>query len=86
MTDESTINFEKLPVFSMAPDVVARIGFKALGKKAAVISGLLNKIYVWQNRFVPRSVPVKLFGWLIRRAIKNEVRVELLCVNAEARS
>jgi hypothetical protein len=86
MTDDSTINFKKLPVFSMAPDVVARIGFKALGRKASVIAGFLNKFYVWQNRFVPRSVPVKLFGILVRRAIRKEKRFELLSVSAGVRS
>lgn len=86
MTDDSTINFKKLPVLSMAPAMVARIGFKALGRKASVIAGFLNKFYVWQNRFVPRSVPIKLFGMLVRRAIKPEKRVELLCISAGARS
>lgn len=86
MTDDSTINFKKLPILSMAPDVVARIGFKALGRKASVIAGFLNKYYVWQNRFVPRSVPVKLFGMLVRRAIRKEKRVELLSVSAGVRS
>lgn len=84
MTDGSTINFNKLPVFSMSPDVVARIGFNALGRKATVIAGFLNKFYVWQNRLVPRSVPVKLFGILVRRAIRKEKRVELLSVSAGA--
>ena len=82
MTDCSTIDFNKLPVFSMTPVVVAKIGFNALGRKASVIAGTLNKFYVWQNRLVPRSMPVKIFGMLIRRAIKKEMRVELLCVSA----
>ena len=85
MTDDSTINFNKLPVLSMAPDVVARLGFEALGSKASVIAGFLNKFYVWQNRFVPRSVPVKLFGMLVHRAIRKEKRVELLSVSAGER-
>lgn len=81
MTEDSTIDFNKLPVFSMAPEVVAKIGFSALGSKASVIAGLLNKFYVWQNRFIPRSMPVKIFGMLVRRAIKKDMRVELLCVS-----
>lgn len=81
MTDNSTINFKKLPVLSMAPDVVARIGFGSLGNKATVIAGYLNKVYVWQNRFVPRSLPVKLFGLLVRRAIRKENGAELLSVS-----
>ncbi len=66
--------------------LVARIGCKALGRKATVIAGFLNKFYVWQNRFIPRSVPVKLFGVLVRRAIRKEKRVELLSVSAGVRS
>lgn len=86
MTDDSSIDFTKLPVLSMAPDVVARIGIRSLGKKASVITGLINNFYVLQNRFVPRSVPVKLFGMLVRRAIRKEMRVELLSVSTGARS
>lgn len=57
-----------------------------LGRKAFVIGGLLNKVYVWLNRFSPRSVPVKLYGMLVRRAIRKENRVELLSVPAGVRS
>jgi len=85
MTDNSTLNFNKLPVLSMTPDKVAMIGFNALGKKATVVAGLLNKFYIWQNRFVPRSMPVKLFGMLVRRAIKQEMRLELLNISTGVR-
>jgi hypothetical protein len=85
MTDNSTLNFNKLPVLSMAPDKVAMIGFNALGKKATVVAGFLNKFYIWQNRFVPRSMPVKLFGMLVRRAIKQEMRLELLNISTGVR-
>ena len=86
MTDDSTINFNKLPVISMSPELVAKIGFNTLGRKATVITGILNKFYVWQNRFVPRNIPVKIFGLLVRRAIKQEVRAELLCLSNGTRT
>ncbi len=64
------INFSKLPMFSQHPDTVAKTALGAIGHKATVVSGFLNKIYAWENRLIPRSWPVKLFGALINRAIK----------------
>jgi len=64
------INFSKLPMFAQHPDTVAKTALGAIGHKATVVSGLLNKIYAWENRLIPRSWPVKLFGALINRAIK----------------
>ena len=43
-------------------------GLLALGRKATVVPGLLNKFYAWKNRLLPRSVPVRLFGFLMKRA------------------
>ena len=80
MTDNAAIDFSKLPIFSMTPHAVAHIGIQALGRKASVITGYVNKFYVWTNRLSPRSLPVKLFGYLIRRAIKSEKRDELLTI------
>ena len=48
----------------------------ALGRKATVVSGLLNKFYAWENRFLPRAFPVALFGFLIRRAYKKDDAME----------
>jgi len=67
------INFRKLPMIAMKPSTVARTGLNALGRKATVVPGLMNKFYVWENRLMPRSWPVALFGFMIRRAIKHEV-------------
>lgn len=65
------INLSKLPMFAQRPETVATTALSALGHKPTVVSGLLNKIYAWENRFIPRSWPVKLFGFLIERAIKS---------------
>ncbi len=43
-----------------------------LGQKATVVLGFMNKFYVWENRLLPRSFPVKLFGFLIQRAYKKD--------------
>jgi short-subunit dehydrogenase len=64
------IDFSKLPMPTQSAATVARTGIRALGRKVATVSGVINKFYAWQNRLVPRSVPVSLFGFLIRRAMK----------------
>lgn len=64
------INFSKIPMFAQRPETVAKIALAALGHKPTVVSGLLNKVYAWENRLIPRSWPVNLFGFLINRAIK----------------
>jgi len=65
------IDFGKLPMFAQRPEYVASVALSSLGHKSTVVSGLLNKIYAWENRLIPRSWPVKLFGFLIDRAIKS---------------
>ncbi len=68
MTQNMAVNFKKIPITKHVPQVVAKVGLKALGKKATVVPGLINKFYAWENRLIPRSWPVKLFGFLISRA------------------
>ena len=68
MTDNMSVDFNQMPITQHAPEVVASVGLNALGKKATVVPGLINKIYAWENRFIPRSWPVKLFGFLVSRA------------------
>ncbi len=68
MTDNMSVDFNRMPITQHAPEVVASVGLNALGKKATVVPGLINKIYAWENRFIPRSWPVKLFGFLVSRA------------------
>lgn len=74
MVTNMSIDFKKIPMFTMQPDQTVRIGLSALGNKATVVPGLLNKIYAWENRFIPRSWPVSLFGFLIRRAQKQKAQ------------
>jgi len=70
------INFSRMPIFSQHPDDVARTGLNALGRKATVVSGLLNKFYAWENRLLPRAFPVALFGFLIRHALKKDTTIK----------
>jgi len=81
MSENMTIDFRKVPITSHSPAKVAKIGLGALGRKATVVPGLINKIYAWENRFIPRSWPVKLFGFLLKRAsyqkVANRERVVL---------
>ncbi|OUS29012.1 hypothetical protein A9Q99_10395 [Gammaproteobacteria bacterium 45_16_T64] len=71
MVDNMAIDFSKMPITTHDPAMVARVGLNALGKKATVVPGLINKIYAWENRLIPRSWPVKLFGFLLSRARTN---------------
>lgn len=68
MVENMAVDFNKMPITSHAPEYVAKIGLSALGSKATVVPGLINKIYAWENRLIPRSWPVKLFGFLLKRA------------------
>ena len=76
MTQNMAVDFNKIPITQHQPEVVARVGLNALGKKATVVPGFINKFYAWENRLIPRSWPVKLFGVLMKRAqtVKNEQR------------
>jgi len=62
------IDFSKLKLPQQQPELVAYIGLNALGRKATVVPGLLNKSMVWANRLIPRSWPTKLLGLLIQYA------------------
>lgn len=68
------LDFSKLPMLYQSPGQVAKTGVRALGRKATVVSGFINKFYAWQNRLIPRSMPVALFGFLIKRAFKPQPR------------
>jgi short-subunit dehydrogenase len=70
MVKNIAVDFSKMPLFAELPWHVARTGLNALGRKASVVSGRLNKVYAFENRFLPRMVPTKLFGFLLRRALK----------------
>ena len=76
MTQNMIVDFNKIPITQHQPEVVARVGLNALGKKATVVPGFINKFYAWENRLIPRSWPVKLFGFLMKRAIKVKNTLE----------
>lgn len=72
MSANAGVDFDKMPMLSMSPERAARIGLNALGRKATVVPGFINKVYAWENRFIPRTWPVKLFKFLVRRALKEK--------------
>ncbi|MEH6631172.1 MAG: SDR family NAD(P)-dependent oxidoreductase [Halopseudomonas aestusnigri] len=78
MPAQMPVNFSKMPITLHKPQKVARVGLKALGHKATVVPGLLNKIYAFENRFIPRLWPTRLFGFLIRNALHKDKKAELL--------
>lgn len=82
MPTNMPINFAKMPILKQTPEQVARTGIEALGRKATVVSGLLNKFYAWENRFLPRSFPVALFGFLIKRAFRKDTDMAQATVHA----
>ena len=81
MPAQMPINFGKMPITTSSPKAVVRIALRALGKKATVVPGLINKFYAWENRLIPRGYPVKLFGFLIKNAFDKTRRDELLHEN-----
>ncbi len=71
-------NFSKMPITKHKPAKVAKAALSALGKKASKVPGLLNWIYAFENRFIPRLWPTRLFGFLLKRAMTQEDRARLL--------
>lgn len=65
------MNPSLVPMFAEKPAKVARVGINNLGRKATIVSGFLNKFYAWENRLIPRSWPVKLFGFIIGNAARS---------------
>ena len=72
------VNFNKMPITRSSPRSVVQAALASLGKKATVVPGVVNKFYAWENRLIPRSWPVKLFGALLGNAIKREARARYL--------
>ena len=79
------INFSRLPIPNMTPEKTARAGLRALGRKISVVPGLINNIYVWENRLLPRSTPIRMFGWMVRMAFKKEQVPNFLITPAQVR-
>ncbi|MDH5668936.1 MAG: SDR family NAD(P)-dependent oxidoreductase, partial [Nitrospira sp.] len=71
MTENMPIDFSKLPLIPQQPAQVATVGLQSLGRKATVVSGLITKFMAWENRLMPRTTPVALLGFLIKRALKR---------------
>lgn len=65
------MNPSLVPMFAEKPAKVARVGINNIGRKATIVSGFLNKFYAWENRLIPRSWPVKLFGFIIGNAARS---------------
>lgn len=74
MTANMAIDFSKLPMIPQTPDQVAKVGLQALGRKATVVSGFMNKMMAWENRLLPRAAPVAMLGFMLRRALKGASR------------
>lgn len=72
------VDFNKMPITQHTPAKVARVGLNALGKTASVVPGLINTIFAFENRFIPRNWPVNLFGFLLENAIPKDKRTDLL--------
>lgn len=78
MPSQMPVDFAKVPITKSEPHQVVRVALASLGRKATVVPGLVNKFYAWENRLIPRSWPVKLFGFLMKNAIHEKSRVKLL--------
>ena len=72
------IDFSKMPITKHRPEKVARAAMSALGRRATKVPGLLNWVYAFENRFIPRLWPTRLFGYLLKRAMPKEDRARLL--------
>lgn len=78
MPAKMPVDFSKMPITKHRPVKVAGVGLKALGRKASVVPGLLNNIFVFENRLMPRLWPTRLFGFLLRNAMHKDARPTLL--------
>jgi short-subunit dehydrogenase len=68
------LDFAKVPMPRSSPQRVAAAALRALGRQATIVPGLINKVYAWQNRLLPRSWPVRLFGLLVWNAMDRSLR------------
>jgi hypothetical protein len=82
MPAQMPVDLNRMPITKSSPKDVVHVALRSLGNKATVIPGFINKFYAWENRLIPRSWPVKLFGWLIEKSFKKSHRAELLYTKA----
>jgi short-subunit dehydrogenase len=78
MPAQMPVDFNKMPITKSSPEVVVRKALRALGRKPTIVPGFINKFYAWENRLIPRSWPVKLFGSLMKNAMDKKSRSALL--------
>lgn len=78
MPENMPVNFNRMPLTRHKPEKVVRTALRKLGHQASVVPGLVNKIYAFENRFIPRLWPTHLFGFLLRMNLKKDHRSQLL--------
>lgn len=64
------MDLSKTPNFWMDPDELVEIGINALGKKAAVVPGSMNRIMAFMtSRLLPRQVVMNMFNSSLRKTL-----------------
>jgi uncharacterized protein len=67
------IDFAKLPLPMMTPEVVVTKALNGLGRRALVVPGRTNKIIdVLAKYFSPRPVLIRMFGLLLSKALDHD--------------
>ena len=70
------VDFSRMPMKSHSPEYVARFGLRKLGRKYVAVPGIINRIFAFQNRLMPRSFPVKMFGGMMKKALTGKARLK----------
>ncbi len=78
MPAKMPVDFSRIPMKSMAPEAVARFGLKRLGRQPVAVPGMMNRMFAFMNRLMPRSAPVNMFGGMLKKALKGEARLKEL--------
>ena len=71
---ESLKKYGKWPLLTGASDGIGL----AYAHNAPVESGLINKICAFENRFLPRLWPARVFGRLIRNTMGKNSKPQLI--------
>ena len=75
LSDQTGIDFSKLPLPPMQPSPVVRAALRGLGRKPLVIPGPLNKASGFAGKYLtPRRAQTALFGTLVSRALDKKPR------------
>lgn len=70
MMDNTDIDLSKTPMSALSPDVVAKYGLDALGKKPVVIPGFKNNMMVFMaTRFFSVKTAIKMGGKMMEKAL-----------------